>query len=67
MAGGLVKVVLISAGLFLFIQATGVEWQLVDANRSIESIQDEIKQIASSVVGTVKMTEVSPLWPRKKE
>eukprot|EP00903_Cladosiphon_okamuranus_P006696 g6535.t1 len=30
-------------------KATGVEWQLIDANRAVESIQDEIKQIATSV------------------
>lgn len=47
-------------------QATGVEWQLIDANRAIESIQDEIKQIATSVVGGVAGKKIAPLWPRSE-
>lgn len=41
-----------------------MEWQLIDANRAVESIQDEIKQIATSVVGGVAGKKVAPLWPR---
>lgn len=51
--------------LFGLAQASGVEWRLIDANRAIESIQEDIQQIADSVLGAVKGTEVSSLWPRK--
>ncbi|CAM9301304.1 unnamed protein product [Laminaria digitata] len=46
-------------------KATGVNWRLIDANRAIESIQGDIQEIAVSVLGSVKGTEISSLWPRK--
>lgn len=50
----------------ILMQATGVEWQLVDANRPIENIQDEIKQVAASVVAAAKGKEIAALWPRER-
>lgn len=48
------------------VQATGVEWRLIDANRPIGSIQEEIKEIAGAVIEAAKGTEIAPLWPRAK-
>ncbi|CAM9119461.1 unnamed protein product [Scytosiphon promiscuus] len=48
-------------------KAAGIPWQLVDANRAIESIQDEIQQMAVSVVAGVEGKEIAALWPRKEE
>lgn len=45
-------------------QATGVVWQLIDANRAIDSIQAEIKEMATSVVGGVEEKKIASLWPR---
>ncbi len=39
-------------------------WQLIDANRAIDSIQAEIKEMATSVVGGVEGKKIAPLWPR---
>lgn len=48
-------------------QASGVAWQLIDANREIGSIQDEIQKIATSVVGEVEGKEIGSLWSRKED
>ncbi|CAM9262851.1 unnamed protein product, partial [Sphacelaria rigidula] len=42
-----------------------VEWQLVDANRPIKDIQNEIKRVAEEIVSQVKGQKIAPLWPRK--
>ncbi|CAN0468223.1 unnamed protein product [Ectocarpus sp. 8 AP-2014] len=48
-------------------KASGVAWQLIDANREIGSIQDEIQKIGTSVVGEVEGKEIGSLWSRKED
>ncbi|CAB1109888.1 unnamed protein product [Ectocarpus sp. CCAP 1310/34] len=48
-------------------KASGVAWQLIDANREIGSIQDEIQKIGTSVVGEVEGKDIGSLWSRKED
>ncbi|CAN0187735.1 unnamed protein product [Pylaiella littoralis] len=48
-------------------KAAGVEWQLIDANGAIESIQDQIQEIATSVMGEVEEKKIASLWRRKAD
>lgn len=44
-----------------------MEWQLIDANGAIESIQDQIQEIATSVMGEVEEKKIASLWRRKAD
>lgn len=46
-------------------KASGVQWQLVDANQPIKSIQEEIRRTADTIMSSVKGKNIATLWPRE--